>query len=75
MTHNILSVVDIFKDRLSVKIPSKTLVFLGQLSLYNIKGRYPNYKKQLASTLTKVKTLAIIAKCKEVTKWFLTLKP
>jgi HEPN domain-containing protein len=78
--HDISAIVLKFSDKLSsdkmpVSIDDEKYQLFARLSSFYLNNRYPGFKTELSSSLSKSEAELILNQTKEVFSWLLTLKP
>jgi len=73
--HDINSIFDRFKDKLSEPLSDDHEALFDTLSKFYLRSRYPDYTSALASLTTSETAQSIYVKSKGAFQWMLTMKP
>jgi HEPN domain-containing protein len=73
--HDINTIFNKFKDKLSAEMLQNKLDFFDDLTSYYMNNRYPDYKKRMYELTSKTKAKEILSETKDTFAWLLTLKP
>jgi HEPN domain-containing protein len=73
--HNIKTIFERFKNKLSSVISEEKYKFFDKLSKYYLNNRYPEYMSKLSSQISETEANEILSQTKEEFTWLLTLHP
>ena len=73
--HDINSIFDRYKDKLTEQISDDKVNLFDSLSQFYLRSRYPDYTTALEAVTTSTTAQSICVKTKEAFQWLLTMKP
>ena len=73
--HDINSIFDLYKDKLSEELTEDKVKLFDKLSQFYLRSRYPDYTSALASLTTSETANSLYERTKEAFQWLLTMKP